>query len=201
MRRTLFWMVALAALAMSLPPAWQAATAEEKKAEEKKAEPKKATAFTLENVDGKKVSLSDFAGKTVVLEWGNPHCPPWMRVHKAGTFKTLAEKYKDKGVVWLQINSNRGSDREKNRKFAQEEKLTFPYLDDHTQEVAKAYGAKRTPHMFIIDKSGVIVYEGAIDDDPPGKKEADKRINYVDQALTELLAGKPVSVPLTKPYG
>ena len=196
MRRTLFWMVAMAALALAMPLVRQAATAEEKKAE-----PKKAPAFTLEDVDGKKVSLSDFAGKTVVLEWANPHCPPWLRVHQAGTFKTLAEKYKDKGVVWLQINSNRGSNRDKNRKFAEEEKLTFPYLDDHTQEVAKTYEAKRTPHIFIIDKSGVIVYEGAIDDDPPGKKEADKRINYVDQALTELLAGKPVSVPLTKPYG
>ena len=196
MRRTLFWMVALAALALALPLVRQAATAEEKKAE-----PKKAPAFTLEDVDGKKVSLSDFAGKTVVLEWGNPHCPPWLRVHKAGTFRALAEKYKDKGVVWLQINSNRQSDREKNRKFAQEEKLTFPYLDDHTQAVAKAYGAQRTPHLFVVDKSGVIVYEGAIDDDPPGKKEADKRINYVDQALTELLGGKPVSMPQTKAYG
>jgi len=73
MRRTLFWMVALAALALALPLVRQAATAEEKKAE-----PKKAPAFTLEDVDGKKVSLSDFAGKTVVLEWGNPHCPPWL---------------------------------------------------------------------------------------------------------------------------
>ena len=196
MRRTLFWMVALAALALALPLLMQAATAEEKKAE-----PKKAPAFTLENVDGKKVSLSDFAGKTVVLEWGNPHCPPWLRVHKAGTFKALAEKYKDKGVVWLQINSKRGNDREKNRKFAEEEKLTFPYLDDHTQETAKAYGAKRTPHCFVIDKAGVIVYEGAIDDDPAGKKDAAKKVNYVDQALTELLAGKPISVALTAPYG
>ena len=196
MRRTLFWMVALAALAVALPPAWQAATAEEKKAE-----PKKAPAFTLEDVDGKKVSLSDFAGKTVVLEWGTLHCPPWLRVHKAGTFKALAEKYKDKGVVWLQINSKRGNDREKNRKFAEEEKLTFPYLDDHTQDVAKAYGAKRTPHCFVIDKAGVIVYEGAIDDDPAGKKDAAKKVNYVDQALTELLAGKPISMALTAPYG
>jgi len=196
MRRTLFWMVALGAFALALPPAWQAATAEEKKAE-----PKKAPAFTLDDINGKKVSLSDFAGKTVVLEWGNPHCPPWLRLHKAGAFKALAEKYKDKGVVWLQINGNTKSDREKNRKFAEDEKLTFPYLDDHTQEVAKAYGAKRTPHIFIIDKTGAIVYNGAIDDDPQGKKEAAARINYVDQALSELLAGKPISVAQTAPYG
>ena len=196
MRRTLFWMVALAAFALALPPAWQAATAEEKKAE-----PKKAPAFTLEDINGKKVSLSDFAGKIVVLEWGKPQCPPWLRLHKAGVFKALAEKYKDKGVVWLQINSNVKSDREQNRKFAEDEKLTFPYLDDHTQEVAKAYGAKRTPHCFVIDKTGVIVYDGAIDDDPQGKKEAAARINYVDQALSELLAGKPISVAQTAPYG
>jgi len=199
MRRTALWMVAAAALVLALPLMRQA-VAEEKKAEE----PRKAPAFSLEDVGGKKVSLSDFTGKVVVLEWGSPRCPPWMRVHKAGTFRNVAEKYKDKGVVWLQICSNPKSDREQNRKFAETEKLTFPYLDDHAQDVAKAYGAKRTPHIFIIDQrtqAGVIVYDGAIDDDPPGKKEPDKRINYVDQALGELLAGKPISVPKTAPYG
>jgi len=186
----------VAVLAVALPLVRQAATAEEKKAE-----PKKAPAFTLENVDGKKVSLSDFAGKTVVLEWANPGCPPWARLQKEGIYQALAAKYKDKGVVWLSINSNRNSSGEKNRKYAEEQKLPFPYLDDHAQEVAKAYGAKCTPHMFIIDKTGTIAYEGAIDDDPPGKKPKDERKNYIDQALTELLAGTPVSQPLTKPYG
>jgi len=197
MRRFAVWVAVAACVASAALVARQAATAEEKKAEE----PKKAPAFTLENVDGKKVSLSDFAGKIVVLHWSNPRCPPWLRVHKAGIFRAVAEKYKDKGVVWLSINSNKASDREKNRQFAEAESLPYPFLDDRGQEVARAYGARKTPHMFIIDKNNVIVYDGAIDDDPAGKKDAAQRVNYVDQALAELVAGKPVSVAKTTPYG
>ena len=198
MRKRKQWLaaaaVALAVVAVAGMAARQAATAEQAKAE-----PGKAPAFTLEDVDGKRVSLSDFAGKVVVLEWANPGCPIWLRVHKAGTFKALAEKYKDKGVVWLAINSTHTSDREKNRKFAEAEGLPYPYLDDHAGDVGRAYGARATPHMFIIDKTGALAYQGAIDDDPSGKKE--KRVNYVDQALSELLADKAISVPKTEPYG
>jgi len=183
----------LAALIIGWSAAREACTAEEK------AESPKAPAFTLEDVNGAKVSLSDSAGKIVVLEWANPGCPIWLRVHKAGTFKALAEKYKDKGVVWLAINSTHTSDREKNRKFAEAEKLPYPYLDDHAGSVGRAYGAKTTPHMFVIDKDGRLAYQGAIDDNPSGRKE--NPLNYVDQALTELLAGKAVSVPKTEPYG
>jgi len=186
------------ALLSALVIGWAAAR-ETCTAEEKKAEPRKAPAFTLEDVDGKKVNLSDFADKIVVLEWANPGCPIWLRVHKAGTFRTLAEKYKDKGVVWLAINSTHTSDREKNRKFAEAERLPYPYLDDRAGTVGKAYGAKTTPHMFVLDKNGRLAYAGAIDNDPSGRKE--KPLNYVDQALTELLAGKAVSVPKTEPYG
>jgi len=186
------------ALLVALVIGW-AAACEACSAEEEMAEPRKAPAFTLEDVNGEKVSMSDFADKIIVLEWANPGCPIWRRVHKAGTFKALAEKYKDKGVVWLAINSTHTSDREKNRKFAEAEKLPYPYLDDHAGTVGKAYGAKTTPHMFVLDKNGRLAYQGAIDDDPSGKKE--KTLNYVDQALTELLAGKAVSVPKTAPYG
>jgi peroxiredoxin len=186
------------ALLTALVIGWAAAR-EACTAEAEKAEPRKAPAFTLEDVDGKKVSLSDFADKIVVLEWMNPGCPIWTRHHKAGTFRKLAEKYKDKGVVWLAINSTHSADKEKNKKFAETEKVPYPILDDHAGTVGKAYGAKTTPHMFVIDKHGRLAYEGAIDDDPAGKKE--NPLNYVDQALTELLAGKAVSVPKTEPYG
>jgi len=189
--------VAIALLA-ALVIGWSAAR-EACRAEEKKDESQKAPAFTLEDVDGNKVSLSDFADKIVVLEWMNPGCPIWARHHKAGTFRTLAEKYKDKGVVWLAINSTHSADREKNKKFAETEKVPYPILDDREGTVGKAYGAKTTPHMFVIDKHGRLAYEGAIDDDPSGRKE--NPLNYVDQALTELLAGKAVSVPKTEPYG
>jgi peroxiredoxin len=193
-RANLVAIALLAALVIGWPAAREACTAEAEKAE-----PQKAPAFTLENVDGTKVSLSDFADKIVVLEWANPGCPIWLRVHKAGTFKALAEKYKDKGVVWLAINSTNSADKEKNKKFAETEKVPYPILDDHAGTVGKAYGAKTSPHMFVIDKHGLLAYEGAIDDDPAGEKE--KPLNYVDQALTELLAGKAVSVPKTEPYG
>ena len=194
MRANLVAIALLAALVIGWSAAREACTAEAEKDG-----PRKAPAFTLEDVEGKKVNLSDFADKIVVLEWANPGCPIWLRVHKAGTFKALAEKYKDKGVVWLAINSTRTSNREKNRKFAETEKVPYPILDDHAGTVGRAYGAKTTPHMFVIDKHGQLAYEGAIDDDPAGRKE--KPLNYVDQALTELLAGKAVSVPKTKPYG
>lgn len=194
MRANLVAIALLAALVIGWSAAREACTAEAEKDG-----PRKAPAFTLEDVEGKKVNLSDFADKIVVLEWANPGCPIWLRVHKAGTFKALAEKYKDKGVVWLAINSTRTSNREKNRKFAETEKVPYPILDDHAGTVGRAYGAKTTPHMFVIDKHSRLAYEGAIDDDPAGRKE--KPLNYVDQALTELLAGKAVSVPKTKPYG
>ena len=190
-------LVAIALLA-ALVIGWAAAR-EACRAEAEKDEPRKVPAFTLEDVDGKKVNLSDFADKIVVLEWMNPGCPIWLRVHKAGTFKALAKKYKDKGVVWLAINSTLSADKEKNKKFAETEKVPYPILDDHAGTVGKAYGAKTTPHMFVIDKHGRLAYEGAIDNDPSGRKE--KPLNYVDQALTELLAGKGVSVPKTGPYG
>jgi len=194
-RANLVAIALLAALAIGWSAAREACTAEEKKDE-----PRKVPAFTLEDVDGKKVSLSDFADKIVVLEWMNPGCPIWTRHHKAGTFRKLAEKFKDKGVVWLAINSTHSADKEKNKKFAKAEKVPYPILDDHAGTVGKAYGAKTTPHMFVIDKKhGRLAYEGAIDDDPSGKKK--KPLNYVDQALTELLAGKAVSVPKTEPYG
>ena len=193
-RANLVAIALLAALVIGWAAAREACTAEAEKAE-----PQKAPAFTLEDVDGKKVSLSDFADKIVVLEWMNPGCPIWARHHKAGTFRTLAEKYKDKGVVWLAINSTNSADKEKNKNFAETEKVPYPILDDHEGTVGKAYGAKTSPHMFVIDKHGRLAYQGAIDDDPAGEKE--NPLNYVDQALTELLAGKAVSVPKTEPYG
>jgi len=154
--------------------------------------------FTLVDHNGKTVSLSDFSDKVVVLEWMNEGCPIWMRVFRSGIFNKLVEKYKDKGVVWLAINSSHFATVESNRKFAEAQKLPYPILDDHAGDVGRQYGAKTSPHMFII-KDGKVVYKGAIDDAPRGRKE--NPTNYVDQALAELLAGKPVSVPETRPYG
>ena len=159
-----------------------------------------APAFTLTDQDGKKVSLADFAGKVVVLEWINWECPFVKRHHQAGTMKDLAATYAPKGVVWLGVNSTKHHDAKVNRKGIATYKLPYPVLDDHAGTVGRLYAAKTTPHMFVIDKTGAIAYQGGIDDDPRGKMKG-KATNHVAAALDDLLAGKAVSTPQSKPYG
>jgi len=161
---------------------------------------RKAPEFTLKSFDGKTVSLSDYKGKIVVLEWFNFECP-FVRFHydKANTMIDLAKKYKDKNVVWLAINSTSHTTPQANKAFAQKHNLPYLILDDRPGKVGHAYGAKTTPHMFIIDPQGNIAYEGAIDNSPLGREK--DVINYVDKALSELTSGKAVTTPNTKPYG
>lgn len=158
-----------------------------------------APAFTLPDAAGQPVKLSDFAGKVVVLEWVNPDCPFVKRHADAGTMRSLAQKYQGR-VVWLGINSTNYMDSAANAKWIAERSLPYPVLDDHTGAVGHAYNAKTTPHMYVIDTTGKLVYAGAIDDDNAGTKGA-SAVNYVDAALAEVTAGKPVSVAETKPYG
>ncbi|UCE99043.1 MAG: thioredoxin family protein [Planctomycetota bacterium] len=161
----------------------------------------KAPEFTLKNFDGKDVSLSDYAGKIVVLEWFNYECPFVMyHYEKVTTMVELAKKYKDKDVVWLAVNSTKHLTTEKNKNFAERYELSYPILDDRSGNVGRAYSAKTTPHMFIIGTKGNIVYNGAIDNSPLGRKK-EGVINYVDKALAELTGGKAISTPKTKPYG
>jgi peroxiredoxin len=162
---------------------------------------KKAPPFILKNYDGNTISLSAYEGKIVVLEWLNYECP-FVGYHyeKAKTMTGLADKYKNKNVVWLAINSTKHLTTDKNKEFAEKYNVSYPILDDRSGKVGHAYGAKTTPHMFIIDANGIIVYNGAIDDSPLGRKGKDA-INYVDKALTELIGGKEISIPNTKPYG
>jgi peroxiredoxin len=164
---------------------------------------KKAPDFVLKNYDGNVYMLSELKGKIVVLEWFNYECP-FLRYNyeKTSVINDLVNKYKDKNVVWLAINSTGHQNTEKNKEFAEEFKVTHPILDDASGIVAKAYGAKTTPHIFIIDAKGDIVYNGALDNAPLGKvPKGEKLVNYVDKALAELTQGKPVSTPTTKPYG
>jgi peroxiredoxin len=163
----------------------------------------RAKEFTLKSFDGKTVNLSDFKGKIVVLEWFNFECP-FVQYHynQANTMINLAGKYKDKNVVWLAVNSTSHTTPEANKDFTAKHKLAYPILDDRSGQVGHAYGAKTTPHIFIIAPGGQVAYEGAIDNSPLGKTPAgEKPVNYVDQALSELLAGKKVSVPASQPYG
>jgi peroxiredoxin len=159
-----------------------------------------APAFSLEDQDGKKVNLTDFAGKFIVLEWFNEECPIVQRHYKDDAMNKLAAKYKDKGVVWLAINSTNGKDNAANKKAAAAWKMNRPILNDATGKVGHQYEATNTPGMYIIDKNGNLAYSGAIDDNESGNKTSGIK-NYVETALDELLAGKTVSTPKTKQYG
>ncbi len=161
---------------------------------------KKAPDFTLNSFDGKTVKLSDYKGKIVVLEWLNFECPFSMyHYEKANTMVGLANKYKDQNVVWLAINSTNHTKPEENNAFARKYKLPYPILDDRSGEVGRAYSAKTTPHMFIINGNGTIVYEGAIDNSLGRDKKG--VLNYMDRALAELTSASPVSITKTTPYG
>jgi peroxiredoxin len=162
---------------------------------------KRAPNFELNSFDGKTVSLSDYRGKIVVLEWFNMECPFSLYHHKTkNTMAQLAEKYKSKNVVWFAVNSTNHTTPAANKTFAEKYKLSFPILDDRSGKVGRAYDAKTTPHIFIINPRGRIVYDGAIDDSPLGKKK-EGVVNYVDNVLAELTTGKEVSTTNTKPYG
>ena len=169
---------------------------------------KSAPDFTLKDLDGHQVSLASFRGKVVVLEWFNPGCPFVRASHTKGSLKTTAKRHAGEGVVWLAINSSaqgkQGSDPAANRDAAKTFNLEHPILRDETGAVGHAYGATNTPNMFVIDKNGVLVYAGAIDNSPDGEGEAPTSgslVNYVDAALEDLAAGRPVKTPVTKPYG
>lgn len=165
----------------------------------------KAPDFSLHDLDGKNVKLSDFRGKTVVLEWFNPECPFVKKNHGEGPLKDMAKKASDKGVVWLAINSSapgkQGHGAAVNREGKQQFGLSHPVLLDETGEVGKLYGATNTPHMYVIDPAGVLAYRGAIDNAPDGDPRGDHFINYVDAALADVSAGKPVATPEIKAYG
>lgn len=163
----------------------------------------KAPDFKLPATDGKTYELSDFdSAKVLVVFFTCNHCPYVLGSDEV-TRKT-AEKFKSKGVVFVGINSNsektyKEDSFEKMIKRMKKEKFPWLYLYDKSQDVALAYGALRTPHFFVFDKDRKLVYTGRVVDNP---RETDKMtVNDLDNALTELLAGKPISKPLTNPIG
>ncbi|MFN3344553.1 MAG: thioredoxin family protein [Chloroherpetonaceae bacterium] len=168
---------------------------------------KPAPQFTLKNVDGKEVSLSDFKGKVVVLEWTNPGCPFVVGHYKNSNMQKLQKELTDKGVVWLVINSTNKNHKdyqtasEFKAQMAEWKAHASHYLLDEDGKVGKMFDAKTTPHMFVIDKNGILAYMGAIDDDRSTNGGKDAKVNYVKKAVEELLAGKEVSEKVTKQYG
>lgn len=158
-----------------------------------------APPFTLTDHKGNKVSLSDHAGSVVVLEWFNPDCPFVKRHYRSGRMQKLSKRYQAAKVVWLTINSTHYMDPKTTADWHEKWNIPQPVLIDRDGTVGQSYRAKTTPHMFVIDSDGVVVYQGAIDNDPRGKRE--KPVNCVARALDELLAKKPISKPETRPYG
>jgi peroxiredoxin len=168
---------------------------------------KPAPAFTVSDLSGKPVSLADYKGRTVVLEWHNFGCPFVQKHYRSGNMQALQKKYGN-DVVWLAVNSTHreSSDWTEPAKLATELRdfgaAPARYLVDEPGTVGRAYGAKTTPHMYIIDPAGNVVYNGAIDDKRSTNVEDVKTAkNYVVAALEELKAGKPVSTASTTPYG
>jgi peroxiredoxin len=166
-----------------------------------------APAFTLTDLAGKPVNLADYKGRTVVLEWHNFGCPFVQKHYRSGNMQALQKKYAN-DVVWLAVSSTSRTASDYYEPAAISAQLKSfdarpaDFLMDEPGTVGRAYGAKTTPHMFIIDAKGNVVYNGAIDDrrstDVADVKSAK---NYVAAALDEIKAGKPVSTPSTTPYG
>lgn len=161
-----------------------------------------APSFSLQDQDGKTVSLDSFKGKVVVLEWFNNECPFVQKHYKTGAMNALAAKYAEKDVVWLGVNSSHFTSNDKNKAIAAEWSIKHPILNDADGKTGKAYDAKTTPDMFIINKDGKLVYKGAIDSIKDEDTESlAKATNFVAKALDEVLADTAVSQPETKPYG
>jgi peroxiredoxin len=161
-----------------------------------------APAFTATDASGKAVNLADYKGKYVVLEWTNPECPFVQKHYDSGNMPATQKQAAAKGVTWLSIQTGAADKAE--LQAWQKAKTAVPTatLLDADAKVARAYRAKTTPHMYIVDPQGKLVYAGAIDSKPTANPaDVKTATNYVNQALGEALAGKPVSQPSTTAYG
>ena len=168
---------------------------------------KPAPDFTSTDINGKTVKLSDYKGKIVVIESYNSDCPFCHNHYASGAMQELQKDVAAKGVVWLLVNSVNTKNfsyrtPEQARKESTDLKIAATaWLDDHTGDIGHLYGMKTTPHCFVVAADGTLVYDGAIDDRPAPSGDPRTAKNYVRAAVDELLAGKPVTIAQTKPYG
>jgi peroxiredoxin len=169
---------------------------------------KAAPDFSVADTNGKTETLSQYKGKYVVLEWTNPDCPFVHKHYDSGNMQKLQKKYTGKGVVWLSINSSaegkQGNYTPEQWNQIVKDRNASPtaVLLDKGGVVGREYDAKTTPHMFIVDPKGNLIYDGGIDSIPtPDPADIPKATNYVQTALDESMAGKAVSNPVTRPYG
>jgi hypothetical protein len=169
---------------------------------------KLAPDFTATDIEGTSQSLAAYRGKIVVLEWTNPGCPFVRKHYGPSNMQKLQGYALDKGVVWLRINSsaagkqgNMTPEEAKQNTLDDKAKHTA-YIQDPEGTIGKLYGAKTTPHMFVVNKEGILAYAGAIDDKPSfNPKDIEIAKNYVKEAMDSLLADKPVATASTPPYG
>jgi len=164
--------------------------------------------FTLTDVSGKKHSLAEYKGKYVVLEWINFGCPFVVKHYGSGNMPSLQKKYEEQGVVWLAVCSSapgkQGHYEGTDLMAAIEDNgcMANAYLIDSDGAVGRMYNAKTTPNMYVLDPSGKLIYAGAIDDKPTtSQSDVKGATNYVQEALDAAMAGKPVAVSNTQPYG
>jgi AhpC/TSA family len=189
--------VALSAVFFAAAPAYSAALVGQK-----------APDFTLKDTSGKSVSLADFKGKTVVLEWLNPGCPYVRKHYSGGNMQSTQKDAADKGVVWLAINSTETghgdylAPKALQSWMGEQKAFAAHTLMDESGKTGQQYAARTTPHMYIVNPQGNLVYAGGIDSIASARSEDIKlATNYVKQSLGEVLAGKPISNAQTRPYG
>ncbi len=198
-----FILAALAALSLS-----GGAHAEEMKMDAVVEVGKPAPEFMANDINGDHVMLSALKGQTVVLEWTNHECPYVQKHYGSGNMQKLQKEATDDGVVWISIVSS-AKDKEgytspEEAKTIMEQQAALPThkILDVDGTIGHLFGAKTTPNMFVIDKDGILVYSGAIDDNNSFKPETiEGAKNYVREALASLKAGKPVEISSTQPYG
>ena len=168
---------------------------------------KPAPEFTATDIQGQTHTLSDYKGKIVVLEAYNLDCPFVRNHYRSGAIQELQSDLTAKGVVWLVVNSvapkhpSHRSAEAAQKEWASQKIAATAWLEDSSGQVGKAYGMRTTPHMFVIDQAGVLVYQGAIDDRPASEGDPRTARNYVREAIQKLQAGEKLTVSQTKPYG
>ncbi len=168
---------------------------------------KPAPDFTATDINGKTHKLSDYKGKIVVLEEYNLDCPFCHNHFKTGAMQELQGEITGKGVIWLLVNSaGRNSPSYRTPEVAKKEWATqkikaTAWIDDSSGELGRKYGMRTTPHMFVIDKNGILAYQGAIDNRPSPEGDPRTARNYVREAIGKLMAGEKVQVTQTRPYG
>jgi alkyl hydroperoxide reductase subunit AhpC len=197
MKKMAFLRITLAlAVLLALSTAWAARVGEP------------APDFTATDSNGQVHKLSQYAGKYVVLEWHNRGCPYTQKHYDTGNMQRLQREWTARGVIWLTVISSAPGKQgyvtaaDENAYVKQVNAAPTAVLLDPTGELGHLYDAKTTPQMFIINPQGTLIYNGAIDDRPTtDHADINGAKNYVSLALTEALAGKPVSEPTTRPYG